>query len=217
MKQLTNYKRVTGYLDKVFNLLNKEYFGSELPKVVITIQSTPKAYGHFTTYDAWHNNLDDSGFKEINIGAGTLDRPIENVVATLLHEMCHEYCFIHGIKDTSRNGTYHNSRFKNEATKRGLCIGYDSRIGWSITSPSEQLLDFCIGNSLEDIQIARDDLSGFFSGGISGGKSTVRGITRTGRTSNYRRYVCPTCGNIARTTKDMHLICGGCMEEMVFS
>lgn len=54
MKQLTNYKRVTGYLDKIFKLLNAEYFGGELPAVVITIQSTPKAYGYFTTYDAWH-------------------------------------------------------------------------------------------------------------------------------------------------------------------
>ena len=103
MKQLSNYKRVTGYLDKIFNLLNQNYFSGELPKAVITVQSTPKAYGHFTCYDAWH--CADTGFKEINIGAGTLDRPIENVTATLLHEMIHEYCFIHQIKDTSRGGS----------------------------------------------------------------------------------------------------------------
>lgn len=209
MKQLTNYKRATGYLDKIFNLLNAEYFSNELPKVVITIQSTPKAYGHFTTYDAWHVNED--GFKEINIGAGTLDRPIENVVATLLHEMIHEYCLIHNIKDTSRAGAYHNKRFRNEATKRDLCIEYDSRIGWSITSPTEKLLNFCIDNSLEDIQIARDDLLGILAGGHVGGR------TRTGRLSNYRRYECPVCGNIARTTKDMTLICGDCAEQMLLS
>ena len=100
MKQMTNYKRVTGYLDKIFNMLNQQYFDGQLPKVVITVQSTPKAYGHFTTYDAWHCQQD--GYKEINIGAGTLDRPIENVTATLLHEMVHEYCLLNGIKDTSR-------------------------------------------------------------------------------------------------------------------
>lgn len=74
MKQMTNYKRVTGYLDKIFNMLNEAYFDGTLPKVVITVQSTPKAYGHFTTYDAWHCQQD--GYKEINIGAGTLDRSI---------------------------------------------------------------------------------------------------------------------------------------------
>lgn len=188
MKQLTNYKRATGYLDKIFNLLNAEYFNNELPKVVITIQSTPRAYGHFTTYDAWHCN--DTGFKEINIGAGTLDRPIENVTATLLHEMVHEYCFVQGIKDTSRNGTYHNKRFRDEAVKRGLCIGYDKRIGWSATSPTERLLEFCIANSLEDIQIARDDMASFFLGGISGGLSGRCPVRRTGG-SNYRRYCVP--------------------------
>ena len=214
MKQLTNYKRVTGYLDKIFNLLNAEYFNSELPKVVLTVQSTPKAYGHFTRYDAWHCN--DTGYKEINIGAGTLDRPIENITATLLHEMIHLYCNIHNIKDVSRSGTYHNSRFKSEAERRGLIIEYNPRIGHSITSPSEDLIAFCIDNDLENIQISRNDFYGFFTGGAAGGKSvTGSPPKRTG--NNSRRYVCPVCGSIARTTKDMLLICGTCMEQMLLS
>ncbi len=32
-------------------------------------------------------------------------RPIESVLATLLHEMVHLYCMINGIKDTSNNGS----------------------------------------------------------------------------------------------------------------
>lgn len=207
MKQLTNYKRVTGYLDKIFQALNQTYFNGELPKVVITVQSTPKAYGHFTCYDAWH--CEDTGFKEINIGAGTLDRPIENVTATLLHEMVHEYCFVNGIKDTSRGGHYHNKRFKAEAEKRGLQIDYDSRIGWSITSPTENLLDFCIENNLQDILISRDDLTGF-SPSITRGTGAASPV----RTSSYRKHICPCCKSTARTTKDMKLICGECNVPM---
>lgn len=200
MKQLTNYKRCTGYLDKIFKLLNAEYFDGKLPSVIITIQSTPKAYGHFTAYDAWHT--ENEGFKEINIGAGTLDRPIENVTATLLHEMVHEYCLLHGIKDTSRAGQYHNKRFKQEAEKRGLHIDYNSRIGWSVTEPTDSLLAFCIDNSLEDIKISREEPTG---------------AAKRLRQSSYRRYVCPVCGCIARTTKDATLICGNCSEVMVLS
>jgi hypothetical protein len=210
MKQLSNYKRVTGYLDKIFNLLNQNYFSGELPKAVITVQSTPKAYGHFTCYDAWH--CADKGFKEINIGAGTLDRPIENVTATLLHEMIHEYCFIHQIKDTSRGGSYHNKRFKAEAEQRGLQIDYDSRIGWSITSPTEDLLNFCIENGLTDILIARNDLIGF-NPAITRGKGTAS----TTRRSSYRKHICPGCLSTARTTKDMKLICGECNEVMIMT
>ena len=34
MKQLTSYNRVAGYLNKIFDLLNEEYFESTLSKGV---------------------------------------------------------------------------------------------------------------------------------------------------------------------------------------
>ena len=38
MKQMTNYKRVTGYLDKIFNMLNQQYFdGTEYAKGIRTL------------------------------------------------------------------------------------------------------------------------------------------------------------------------------------
>ena len=51
MKQLTSYNRVAGYLNKLFDLLNEHYFESALVRPTITIQSTPRAYGHFSTRD----------------------------------------------------------------------------------------------------------------------------------------------------------------------
>ena len=48
MKELTSYNRVAGDLNKVFDLLNNEFFEGALSRPTITIQSTPKAYGHFT-------------------------------------------------------------------------------------------------------------------------------------------------------------------------
>ena len=114
MKQLTTYNRAAAYLNMIFELLNDRYFEGALSRPVVTIQSTPKAYGHFTLYDAW--SVDgEKGMREINIGAGTLSRPIENVVATLLHEMVHYWNDTHGVKDCSRGGTYHNRKFKEAA------------------------------------------------------------------------------------------------------
>ena len=96
MKQLTSYNRVAGYLNKIFDLLNEQYFESTLSRPTITIQSTPRAYGHFSLKtDTWVSAIGNS--HEINIGAGTLARPIENVVATLLHEMIHYYNFVNGV------------------------------------------------------------------------------------------------------------------------
>ena len=41
MKELTSYNRVAGYLNKVFDLLNAEFFENALSRPTITIQSTP--------------------------------------------------------------------------------------------------------------------------------------------------------------------------------
>ena len=216
MKQTTNIQRSINYLSKIFKALNEEYFNNELPTPIITIQSTPKAYGHFTPWEAYRIKAKDgtmSGAVEINIGAGTMDRPIENVVSTLLHEMVHYYCYLNDIKDTSRGGQYHNKRFKTEAENRGLMIEYDPRIGWSITNPSEELLDFIIGYGFEDIQIGRNEFVGFF-GGTSG--TGAKGGTTPPRKSNNIKLVCPCCGQIARTTNPKHnLICGDCLERMI--
>ena len=97
MKQLTSYNRVAGYLNKVFDILNAEFFECELSRPTITIQSTPKAYGHFSLReDTWVSKI--GGTHEINIGAGTLSRPIEEVAATLLHEMVHYYNYVKRCK-----------------------------------------------------------------------------------------------------------------------
>ena len=100
MKQLTSYNRVAGYLNKLFDLLNQHFFEYELARPTLTIQSTPKAYAHFSVRDdTWVSTV--GATHEINVGAGTLARPIEFICADLLHEMCHYYCQLHGIKDTS--------------------------------------------------------------------------------------------------------------------
>ena len=39
MKELTSYNRVAGYLNKIFDLLNAEFFESTLSRPTITIQS----------------------------------------------------------------------------------------------------------------------------------------------------------------------------------
>ena len=114
MKQLTSYNRAAGYLNKIFDLLNDAFFENALSRPTITIQSTPKAYGHFSLReDTWVSKL--GGTHEINIGAGTLSRPIEQICATLLHEMVHYHNYINGIQDCSRGGTYHNRRFRDSA------------------------------------------------------------------------------------------------------
>ena len=213
MKQTIKTSRTVGYLEKIFRALNAHYFNGEIEEPVITIQSTPRAYGHVTVVKAWQR-ADGGQRHELNIGAGTLDRPIENVTATVLHEMIHLYNLQAGVQDTSRGGCYHNKRFREAAEARDLHISYDKRIGWSITEPTDALIEFILAQGWDDIMMSRQE--GFSVRGV-GGPGAKGGITppTTGRTSSTRKVVCPCCGQSVRATRKVNIICGDCLVPMV--
>lgn len=212
MKQLTTYNRAAAYLNTIFDLLNEQYFEGALSRPIITIQSTPKAFGHYTLYDAW--SVDgEKGMREINIGAGTLSRPIENVVATLLHEMVHYFNDLCGVKDCSRGNTYHNRKFKELAEACDLLIEHHATYGWSITAPSDALVEFCIFHELREIRLCRNDIvvprisgTGTHDGGFAGG---------TPKKSSTRKYICPCCGMSVRATRAVNVACMDCDEQLV--
>ena len=212
MKQMTSYNRVAGYLNKIFDLLNEEFFESALSRPTITIQSTPRAYGHFSLReDTWVSKL--GGTHEINIGAGTLARPIEEVAATLLHEMVHYWNYEQGIQDCSRGNTYHNRRFKEAAETHGLLVEHSDKYGWSHTSPAEALLEFVIENDLTDILINRNEFSGFQIGGTGTHSGTA--VPTTPKKSSSRKYICPCCGMSVRATKVVNIGCLDCGARMI--
>lgn len=211
MKQLTTYNRAAGYLNRIFDLLNEQYFENTLSRPTITIQSTPKAYGHFSLRDdTWISKT--GATHEINIGAGTLSRPIENVVATLLHEMVHYYNHVNGVQDTSRGNTYHNKRFRECAEAHGLTVEHHPTYGWSITSPGDSLLDFCLYNGLTDILLNRNEQYGVRV--PVGGAYSGTGNTPPLKPSSTRKYICPCCGNSVRATKAVNIGCLDCNVQM---
>ncbi len=214
MKELTSYNRAAGYLNKIFDLLNEAFFEDALSRPTITIQSTPKAYGHFSLReDTWISKT--GATHEINIGAGTLARPIENVCATLLHEMCHYWNYEHGVQDCSRGGTYHNKRFKEAAEARGLVITHSERYGWSHTEPGDALLDFVLKYGLTDILINRNEYSGFQIPGTGTHSGTQTPTPPTRKPSSTRKYICPQCGMSVRATRAVNIGCLDCNVRMI--
>lgn len=213
MKELTKYSRLAGYLEKLYDKLNADFFNGELVRPVITIQSSSRSYGHYTLYDAW--SVKGEGYKEINIAAGTLNRPIEYTVCTLLHEICHQYNNeIAHVQDCSRGGTYHNKYFKRTAEAHGLTVTRSEKYGWSITSPSDELLDWILNNDIQEIKLNRNEYHGIR---IAGGNAAAEGgaPTPSARPNHNHRYVCPRCHNIARSGKPIRLICGDCLQPMI--
>lgn len=211
MKETTKTSRTAGYLERISRDLNADFFGGALEEPIITIQSTPRAYGHVTVAKVWRKKNETR--HELNIDAGTLERPIENVVATMMHELVHLYNIACGVQDCSRGGMYHNKRFKEEAEKRGLKIGHDPKYGWTITEPTDELLEYILEKGWTEIKMNRETpfLGGCGKGGAAGGCGAAG---TAGRTSSTRKYICPRCGQSVRATKQVNLICGDCMEQM---
>lgn len=71
---------------------------------------------------------------EVFVGGEGLARGPADVLGTLLHEAAHALAYVRGIKDTSRQGRWHNVRFKTLADELGIDVVKDGRIGWSPTT-----------------------------------------------------------------------------------
>ncbi len=214
MKETVKTSRTAGYLEKIFRALNADSFRGELEEPIITIQSTPGAYGHVTVGKTWKRK--DDWRHELNIAADWLERPIENVVATMIHEMTHLYNIQKGIQDCSRGGSYHNRKFKEEAEKHMIRVEKHDKYGWTITSPTDELLEYILDKGWEDITMGRGVL-GQLTGapGAKGGQGAT-GAPTAGpepKKGNSRRYKCPSCGAIVRATKDLHIVCGACSVD----
>lgn len=188
------------YLERAFGILNTYYFQGELPKAVITIQSAPKANGYITLDKLW--NIEGERFREINISAEHLNRPPENLLATLQHEMVHLYCMENGIEDTSKSGRYHNKRFKAEMEKRDMKVEYVKYIGYSHTIPTDAFISVLERyNLLQPLDKFRNT------------RVAVKGKPKT----STRKYVCTQCGISVRATKDVNIACIDCKQQMVIA
>lgn len=210
-------------LEYSYDVFNKELFDNELLPVAITIMSSPRTNAHFTVDKVWRNN--DEYLHEINISAEHLERPIYNVMASLIHEMVHYYCHLNGLNDTSQNNRYHNKIFKKEAEKRGLSISYAKYIGYSVTEPTKHLIDLIDSyNIRKPSDINRDGVNAIYTVGIDGGdsgngsdgKSGTDATNKGKKRTSTRKYICSGgCGCSFRATKDIRVLCLDCMAEYV--
>lgn len=205
--------RLTGMLEKAFNLINVDWFDGKLETPIITVIPTSRAYAHYTTANVW--NTANGGKREINIASGTLDRPLEDVIASLMHEMVHMWNdTVLNRQDCSRGGTYHNKQFAVEAVKHGLTVEKSCKYGYAITTYNEDLLDWIIlHDELREIELCRVNPV-FVAVGVGG--KTASGTTPTGYNNSHSiKWICPKCGCSVRSTKEVRIICADCVEPMI--
>jgi hypothetical protein len=143
---------------------------------------------------------------EVFIAGELLALGAEQVLATMLHEAAHALAAVREITDTSRQGRYHNARFRELATELGLSVAKVGTIGWSGTELTEQT------RAAYRAQL------------VTLGKATLhrRGESRgeaTGRKSNNNGAAlsCPTCGRKLRASRSSadagEIVCWPCLTD----
>jgi hypothetical protein len=125
--------RILAVLEDMWQAIRQHH--PEIPPVVIIIASGTEGkqarYGHHAPGRWYVANQERT---EIMISGEGLRRDAQSVLGTLLHEAAHALAAARGVKDTSRQGRYHNKHFKTLAEELGITVDFDGHIGWSITT-----------------------------------------------------------------------------------
>lgn len=189
-------------ISKVYSSLNKRFFCGELPvsETITMLSDSP----HLR--DIKFSVKNNTCYLEIPISHLTLCPA--DFCASMLHVMCHQYCSLNGINDTSRGGFYHNSMFRDVARGHGMDVVKHNSLGF-YTSPSEELISWCSAN-VHELPVKLPEVK------LPKRRAYIE--NRYGSHSHKQR--CPVCGDIARTTKqNQSVICGDCYlktKEIVF-
>ena len=213
-KQINSVTRATSALSNMFNVLNEVCFENKLSKAQVVPERVKGAYGCFWVRKQYHIYHSDEWSWKIAINPRHFDLPIEEIAAILLHEMCHQYAAENDIQDCSRGGTYHNKRYADIALSTGMltCEKVD-KYGWTDTHATDKLVELCIEREWTEFCFTEGTKVSLGLTPSDAPKGGTADTTTTTKQSS-RKHVCPCCGAIARTTKDIPLICGTCKVNM---
>lgn len=187
-------------LEKIFDVFNNEFFDSELEIPLFRFESNCNKDGFFNSNAVINQGRTYS--HEIIIPVKILNNDIEDIAECLLHNMIHYYAFIKGFNVCSRQGQYHNKRFKTIADFCGLTCKYNGLTGW-VDYRNKEFDNLCklyeFKKTWKNRYTKNEDILG---------KKSING-------NNSRKYVCPCCGTIIRATRPVEVICKACKKQFV--
>lgn len=190
-------------LYRIFDVLNEDYFNSELEQPIITIQKgSSNNYGSFTLNKIWENKNTEEKKYQININPLKLNCPINDIIDTLQHEMIHYWNKIHDIRDCNNN--VHNKKFKVKAEECGLEVEKSKQYGWGYTKPSQAFIEY-----IED-NIKPDESAFEYYMNLK----VEEEEPKKPRVKKTFKYICPSCGLEIKAKADTNILCGDCNESM---
>jgi hypothetical protein len=129
---------VVALIERVWDRIRADH--PELPEVVVTTGSGEGVkWGHFRP-ESWKLAEQEGRLHEFFLASEVLAKGATQVLQTTIHEAAHTLSKARGIKDTSRQGRWHNAAFKKAAEELGLehkGSKADSSLGYSFVTLTE--------------------------------------------------------------------------------
>lgn len=209
-KELTNDIAV---LEQICDYINQEFFQTPVNfKIIIGYHYAPHKNReniiiepNNTSYTAF------LGMPNLQLGQNYVD-----LIKELLHQMIIVYGTVR-VPDwqkkirnknyrcscefpTSSNGYYLNHTYKEIAENIGCTLKKDNKYGLKLDKIPQKLIEYCekFDWSVYNFYVSESSLNK---------RQTL---------SNSRKYMCPNCGGIARTTSDFPLICKRCGVDLIY-
>lgn len=181
----------------------------DVPAAVVIVASGTEGrkpsearWGHFAAL-RWVRG--DAQLPEVLVAGEGLARGAESVLRTLLHEAAHGLAHVRKIKDTSRQGRYHNRCYQVLAEELGLDVAEAGALGWSSTS----LRNSTIKQYRRELGRLRSALTLYRRGEL-----TADGAKAKSTNLLPCSCACPRRIRVARATlEEGPIVCGICDEE----
>ncbi|WP_341857978.1 SprT-like domain-containing protein [Sinorhizobium medicae] len=204
-------------LQLAYEHFNKALFGNELPNALITLQRRKGTFGYFSG-DRFNNN-EGRAADEIALNpARFADRPLIDVLGTLVHEMVHLWQHHHG---TPGRGRYHNREWADKMKSVGLQPTDTGEDGGKETGETVSHM-IVPGGAFEHAaqKLIAKDFAITWKEAPAAPLPNLNGndeAAATQKSGKRLRYACPDCALKAWAKHDARLICGDHMVPMVVS
>lgn len=188
-------------LQQAYDYFNQKLFDGDLADCIITLRNHGKRTLGLFHAEQWVH--EDSTCHEIALAPAHLDRPLEDVFGTLVHEMCHLWQQDSG--KPSRNG-YHNKEWGDQMKAVGLYPSNTGKEGGKETG--QQMTHYTVEGGPFAVAFEKmPDAIRLPWIGVKPGEKEKKSPVKI-------KYQCPGCEACAWGKPDLSLVCGNCDEPL---
>lgn len=196
-------KREYAMLQAAYDFFNAKFFDSRLPKVFFTIDwHNKKSNGYFCPHKLVSKEDAEAKASVIALNPDHLARDVYEVLATLVHEMCHVWEFEEFIKDPYKLTSYHSKRFEKRLSECALkaVINNKSRSSCSTVIPDDGIFKGIADEYLK----TKEFLS------IASTDAIKTETKKKAKAKNKTKYVCTECETNIWGKAGLNLHCNEC-------